>query len=416
MIQIIKRFPYLFAVLALALSIGACGSGGEDNEGIPGQVSVAVSAPNGDPISGATVWVPNGAATMKSLQVDSSTKALTDDEGETCADVPEPAFDSDCSGADGSATLACEGEGEITIKFAKGSFSGVLSATCGQAAVVQAAFGTGSTSMAVVTGAFDRMEDVLAKLGFGMVDDFGLLEMGSETFTLYDGNNTLDDGTYKNFEDVLLDPTELAKNDIIFINCDQFGLGSELDTDTATKLANLRQYVEDGGKIYVTDLSYDYVEQAFPDYVDFQGDDAVPGDAENGFDREDPNAKVNNSDLAAWLDNITVNTGNPDDNCFDTTINGKNGARNEDGSIFIADLLGGWAIMDGEEAAPAGPMTQWIQGTDLEGAALRPLTATFEVGSNGGRVLYTSYHTADTCPTQGFWPQERVLQYLVFEL
>lgn len=419
-----RSLKFLTLILCLG-AVAACGSTNPAGpDGVPGQVTVAVQAPNGDPISGATVWVPSGGAALKALKVQSAGKALTDSQGNTCADTPEPASSAACSGVDGQAILECAGEGLIDIKFAKGSFSGIFQATCGQAELATASFSaTGSASIAVVTGTFDRMQDVLAKLGFGSLEELANeLELGTESFTLYDGDNTLP-AEYREWEEVLLDPAALASHDIIFINCDEFGLGTELDTgDTATKIANLQEYVMNGGKIYVTDLSYDYVEQAFPNFIDFNGDGTMgmtpeaPGAAENGIDDKDENAAVPQASLGAWLDNITVNTGNPDDNCFDTEVNGQLGARNADGSVFISDLLGGWGIMDGPEASPDGPVTQWVQGTDLEGAPLRPLTITFEVGDQGGRVLYTSYHTADTCPTEGFWPQERILQYLVFEL
>ncbi len=418
----ILRFSLLASTLLGAAACGNNPAGPTGTPGTPGQLSVAVTAPNGDPISGATVWVPAGSASLKAMGVQSTSKGLVDAAGNSCADVPEANTSAACTGSDGRALLLCDGENPVDVKFAKGSFTGILQATCGQGELATASFAaTGSASIAVVTGAFDRMEDVLAKLGFGTVNDFGRLELGTESFTLYDGNESLP-ATYSEFSEVLLDPAALASHDIIFINCDDFGLGEELESgDTATKIANLREYVMNGGKIYVTDLSYDYVEQAFPNYLDFKDGGSgmtaeTPGAAETGSDRHDENAAIGVSAMGDWLDNVTVNTGNPDDNCFETTVNGKLGARNADGSVFIADLLSGWGVIDGPEASPDGPVTQWVRGTDLEGAAERPLTTTFEVGDQGGRVLYTSYHTAEGCPTQGFWPQERILQYLVFEL
>ena len=206
---------------------------------------------------------------------------------------------------------------------------------------------------------------------------------------------------------------------LIFINCDEFVLGDELDTDTSTKIANLRSYVLAGGKLYVTDLSYDYVEQAFPEFVNFKdggsGTSAeTAGAAEDGSNSFfDENATVEVAALGTWLDGRTVNTGNNETDCSTTTVNGTTGARNTDGSIFIGDFLSGWAMMDGAEAGAT--ITTWITGTDVDSQD-RPLTVTFDAGSSGGRVLYSSYHTSESCPTTGFWPQERVLQYLVFEL
>lgn len=45
----------------------------------------------------------------------------------------------------------------------------------------------------------------------------------------------------------------------------------------------------------------------------------------------------------------------------------------------------------------------------------RPLTVSFSAG--GGRVTCTSHHTEPSfATTSGFLPQERILQFLVFEL
>lgn len=395
-------------------------TGGGDTGGMPtaSELTVTVTAPNGDPISAATVWI-DSSQQFAAIKLSSKAEFI-DAEGNVCDEPPGGAVVAACTNAQGVAKIPCDGlSGTVVVNFAKGSFSGVVDADCSNPGEVAAEVTTDFTDIAVVTGTFDAIEDVLAKLGFGSVNGAGHLELGSETFTLYDGDNSLD-STYDDFHDVLLNPAQLDQHDIIFINCDEFGLGNELSIDATTKLSNLRGYVENGGKLYVTDLSYDYVEQAFPEFVDFFGGldsgsiPETPGAAEFGLTPSDSNAVVNDSALAAWLDEVAVNTGNPDSNCFNTTADGKTGARNEDGSIYVADLLGGWVLVDSEEADAPSDITEWIIGTDLEGAVQRPLTVTFDL--NFGRVLFTSYHTALSCPSNGFWPQERVLQFLVFEL
>ena len=46
---------------------------------------------------------------------------------------------------------------------------------------------------------------------------------------------------------------------------------------------------------------------------------------------------------------------------------------------------------------------------------MRPLTISFDLGA--GRVTYTSYHTEPSFDgSAGFLPQERILQFIVFEL
>lgn len=380
-------------------------------------IKVSVTAPNGDPISGATVWIDGseGGAAVKLA----NKAEIVDDQGDTCEEAPSTATVVDCTDADGVAVLSCDGlSGSVEVQFAKGSFAGVVDGDCTAPKPIEATFDTEVTSIAVVTGTFDAIEDVLGKLGFGEIDASGHLRVGTESFTLYDGDASLGP-EYDEFDDVLLNPAQLASHDIIFINCDEFELGAELSINSDAKAANLREYVENGGKLYVTDLSYDYVEQAFPEFVDFHGGGSgpmpeTPGAAELGLTFSDPNSIVNDSGLGDWLDGVDVNFGNTDTHCFSPSPDAITGARNADGSIHIGDLLGGWAMIDGVEADAPAEVTEWVVGTDLEDAALRPLTVTFDVGR--GRVLFTSYHTAGTCPSTGFWPQERILEFLVFAL
>jgi hypothetical protein len=57
-------------------------------------------------------------------------------------------------------------------------------------------------------------------------------------------------------------------------------------SDTTGIVAEVHQalfdYVGAGGTLYVTDWSYDVVEQIWPDMVDFLGDDTIPDDAQRG--------------------------------------------------------------------------------------------------------------------------------------
>jgi len=78
--------------------------------------------------------------------------------------------------------------------------------------------------MAVVTGDYDRMEDILAKLGFGSLNSWGQLELGTETFDLYDGNYSLPNASYRDFPDIFNDndgdsKPDIYNYDIVFINC-----------------------------------------------------------------------------------------------------------------------------------------------------------------------------------------------------
>lgn len=166
----------------------------------------------------------------------------------------------------------------------------------------------------------------------------------------------------------------------------------------------MRQYVEGGGKLYVTDRAYDFVEQVFPEYIDFVGSAnmgaIVPEDinaAEIGQAGIEPNADVTDMLLADWLGLVTCG-GSP---CL-----------NNDGTVPLTGFLPGWAVMEGAHADGPGAKF-WVEAI-VEGLTSRPLTVSFNVGL--GAVLYTSYHTEDEQPHAGFRSQERILQYLVFEL
>lgn len=431
-----KKVFSRFAVLASALTLSAfnlhCGS--SSGTGTAGQITLNITAPNGDPIAGATVWVPESSSDIvKAIKVDARNKSLTDDQGNTCADPATTALYSACTNASGQAILQCDGTGTVTANVAKGSFASTIQFTCGGSTETES-LGTDSINMAVVTGDWDAIENVLAKLGFGDTDGSGSLQLGTEEFTIFDGNSSLSDDDYTNWDKVLDGTVDISDFDVIFINC---GNDYESQLTDSTVKSRLQTYVNNGGKLYVTDWSYDYVEQLFPNNIDFEGggdDQGSTPETSNAaqvgsgsFDDED--AVVEDALLASWLDEVTVNTGNVEDDCSslaDENVNGTLGARNADGTIDLGDFLGSWAQIEsnslsgetGDNATETGAdVTVYITGTDVDGEGDdRPMTVSFDQGSNGGRILYSSYHTAHSCLTEGFWPQERVLQYLVFEL
>lgn len=410
---------YYFVFLLVMGAVACGGSSDSDSSGTAGQISGTISAPNGDPVSGAVVWISSSGSTLtKGMQVNSSVKGLTDDDGETCSDPTDTASDSDCTSAAGAFTVSCSGTGSITVNFAKGSFTGNASISCGTVASASSTSFSAddAPAMAVVTGSYDRIQDVLAKLGYGTVTSGGLLDTSASfDFTLIDGDGTLD-STYTDLSTFLSDVANLNAYDIIFINC---GADDSAVSDSSV-ISRLQSYVQAGGKLYVTDLSYDFIEQPFPDFMDFLdgGSDAATAEtidaAQDGTSGITSDATVNDTDMAAWLDTITVNTGDID-TCSVTEVNGTTGARNADDTTTIGDFLSGWAVMVGAHTGESP--TIWIEGPiSYSGGSDTDAPLTVTKTETDGKLLYSSYHTADTCPSLGFWPQERILQYLVFEL
>jgi len=335
------------------------------------------------------VYAPNGTTSLAGAIVSMPGAAPSD-----------PPVTSTTSGADGFFRLENVPAGNVTITISKGSWntSFQLNVIAGQSMTAPIemttlpATGMGAATIAVVQGSHDRMEDVLAKLGMGTVDAYGYLVPGTETFDLYESGNEL-----------FLDPAKMAEYDIIFIDCgaDEQPL---YHPDWAGAIQNIRDYVNQGGKRYVTDLAYDYVEQTFPPAMNFYGSDDTPTDqpelqnaaqvGEGGITVE---AAVLDATLRNWLQ--------------------QHSAINADGTVHIAGFLAAWAAIDQVPATTkvwiAGDVSIWDYSLGQRALNGRPLTITFE--SDSGRVLYTSYHTEEI-GSPHLRPQEWILAYLAFEL
>ncbi|MFH1262120.1 MAG: hypothetical protein V1495_01575 [Pseudomonadota bacterium] len=392
------------------------------------QVTGTVYAANGtDVIAGATIYIPTGSSSSPRL-APTRIRGLAAQDGTACDDPVGATCASACSGVEGTFTLdtsSCSGD-EAKLTIVKGVFRKTIDLNCSggttcaltkNETTLIAGSGIDGTKIAVVAGAYDRMQDVLAKLGYGTIDSNGNLTLETETFTLFDGAGHLP-SKYQIFDKLLDGTVDLNQFDIVFLNC---GLFSESMLTQTTVRSRLRSYVEAGGKIFATDLSYDFIEQVFPEVMKFEGDpdDAfTPGArdaAELGTKGDTVEATVNNTTMKDWLSGVKVNSGTTLEACDRSAlqVNGTTGALNSDGTIHIGDLGEAWAEM--HSAHTGQNPTIWIQG-EIEELTKRPLTVSMEIGTKGGKVLFTSYHTAENCPSAGFWPQERILQYLVFEM
>ena len=395
----LRNLSMVLAPFALA-TLSACGGGGGGGGGGEGTpIKGVLLAPDGEtPVAGATVYIP-GTSTTSGLV------AMSQD----CEPPPESYIAYTCTGPDGSFTLTVSGvSGTVTLKFKKGSFEKTVTVDVDPAGtnVGQVTLPSdpsqGAPRIAVVTGSWDRMEDVLTKLNV--------------SFDLYDGNNTLDDNTYKNFPDIFLDndgdgKPDIYNYDIVFINCGNY-YESTILTDT-NKVNILRDYVQNGGKLYITDLSYDFVEQVFPEYIDFYGSDNTPETepeqmqaAQVGDSGITTNADVLDNMLRNWLEVVS---------CVDASGNTTNCIDPVTGKVHIEGFLGGWAVINGPHPGKSSDVKVWVEGEvswSIGTTGVKPLTVTFNFGS--GKVLYTSYHTEPYSTGSGFLPQERILQYLVF--
>jgi len=252
----------------------------------------------------------------------------------------------------------------------------------------------------------DHIKDVLAKLDMGIVGTDNSLVMGSEVFDLYNVDG------YEPNTALLGDLSRMLQYHIIFFPCTIDGSPllshptAPLEDDAV--LANIRAFLEAGGKIYATDMMYDVFEQVVPMYLDICGDDAVidAGDEEAWAHWETMSGWTSHGqsvepDLSAWLDAIGV---------------GHSGIDFMENFVWIEDMyVAPPDILPGDPVSP----TVWVSGDFvLDTGRTLPLTVTFPVGA--GKVLFSTYHTVGDdsgLPGHpGILPQEYVLVYLIMEI
>ena len=425
------------------------------------QVSGQAITQSGTGVAGATVYIPG---TEIGSECTTATRAFTQgleaSDGTTCEDAPvaDQPMAAVCTAADGSFIIdTSKLVGNPTqIIIRKGSLCIIVPLSCSDTNCVIDTTSTtvGSSGnltiwpkVAVVSGFYDRMEDVLAKLGdddltdatsgaYGRIDpSTGIFVYGSEIGT----NLTIIDGTSQTVNDVTGDAYTTWDRymngtlplvtggkplfDMIFINC-----GDSYESLLDSHKAILQDYVNAGGRLFITDQAYDFMEQPFPYIMMFENDPAdanTPGTrdaAQTGSGGTQYNVKANSDSMMRWLATASVNRhdastpGNPEADCASgATYKQYSSALLSNNLLPLGGLVEHWVHMISAQTG-FGPLI-WISSGDtaMDGLLDRPLTASMDVGSNGGRIVYSSYHTAHDCPSTGFWPQERVLQYLILD-
>ena len=316
-----------------------------------GIVDGRVCAPDGETwLAGATVWVE--------LADGSRVETTTDGEGRFHLEgVPA---------------------GAQTLHVQKGSFSSErpVQVTTNQTTTVaeEECALDATLRIAVVTGTNDNVGSVLSSIG-----------IPASSVTTYRGVLRTAWGG-----ELLEDYAVLSQYDIVFINCgangiDDYpllGLRPTIVNDTAM-VENLRRFVEEGGSVYASDEAYDLIERAWPDAIDFWGDDTDIDAAQIG-EQHGPAVPVR---------------------IVDPGLQASMGVHEFD--IHFNYTL--WGVI--ETTAPDTTIYTRGDAPTSEGILEdMPLTVGFSAGQ--GRVLYTSFHQEPGVDSA----TERLLQLLMFEL
>jgi hypothetical protein len=401
---------------------GAAGDGGRNTDCANGADTTIVGtlfAPNGaDPVPNATVYVPAGDPQPYS-------------DGIACdlCGTPAGGLASTVTRFDGGFTIPNAPAGTVKVVAELGRFRRVvtMNVTACQPNIVPKDPNTFGIRLpgkdadldprdhvpriAVATGDFDQIECVLDRMGISQID-------------LYDDRygGTLP-ATTGNFFDLLNDRTRLEKYNLVIVNCTNDGFEAKF---TPTVLQNLEHYVRNGGRLYATDWAYDFINQVpeFAPYLCYvpggvggvspatscPGTPQTPGEAHSNRSWNAA-AQVHDQTLANWLGvfpNTIINNQVPVQ--FNFVVINHTGDATHPTTVWL----------DGDAMDPT-LLPQYDKG-------VRPMTVTFDY-QQCGRVHYSTYNTEPAAaPTDNatyryptcnnrtdFNPQERLLEYLIFE-
>ena len=261
-----------------------------------------------------------------------------------------------------------------------------------------------SVQIAVLEGVFDDIEGILDDLSLDYTvegNDGG----GVDPFFGFPNDQAGLDRS-RNF---LLNPMSMAQYDIIFINCGLLWdlLKRDNPGDLDTIINNLRTYYMNGGSIYASDWAFMFIEQPFPNVLDFlpaSGATDTESGARQGYAPQVINASVDSPELQMLLGQNTVAIDFPQDPA--------NGVVNTQ-----------WVMVAGADAATtvhlSGAAQQCASADNCSsaGATLQnsPLLITYKNTVSDGSMAFTAFHNhAEGTPIS---PEiSQILKFLIFQL
>jgi hypothetical protein len=376
------------------------------------------------PIFGATIYVTD----TKPAPIPQQTFC------EACIDTPQGSV---TSKHDGSFELPLTGTGHFWLVIKKGPFrleqeidiqpggTGLPPSSTTLPHKLDPAAGAWIPKVAIVKGNYDAIEDILGKIGFGTMngDKLGTPD-GEITFYTWGGTgNTSAEYLVQNI-------SELRKYHIVFFPC-ATDVNDSIMSDQ-NNLKNIRQFVADGGKLYVTDWSGEVGDRAFPTQIELgdtgfgtvdskgtydptalTGTLTTVGDADGSiYHSED--GKAVDPDLNTWLG---LQSGPSEGNPVPAMYN-PNAFQVHDNWNWINKLTSVMKGLDEMNMPVYDDPKSWVTASDDAGHGPRPVAVTYEP-AGCGKVLFTTFQTSGMSASEshaGLMAQERVLLFLIMEI
>jgi hypothetical protein len=373
----------------------------DDHTGGKGSLQGRVMAPSGKfPISGALVYL-----------------SKSDPEP-----IPETVFHYECdnmayeyytlSGADGAWSIVDAPDGTWKIITRKGNFRRVREVKVEKNEMTEvpqehttlpgneSAEGDTIPNFAVLYTDPDLIYNLLGKFGMGTVGGGGVLQLGTESFDLFNDGAT---APGKQASKVLFDTPGMIDNyHMLFLPCYS---ATNPVAWTNGKAQQIRDYVSKGGKIYNSCCVALWTEAAFPDYIDFTGgnpDGTGVWDIGRISNTDySTNGQILDNGLSAWVNAVAEEQGVAvDTNNYPFTM----GYVKIDGVTEVDDGHG----LDVDD----GWVKPYVWVKDVKAYPDSPLMVTYNY--DGGKVFYTVYETSAANPN--LTPQEYALIYVILEV
>jgi len=332
-----------------------------------------VYAPNGTlPLGGALVYVTD-AMPAEITQAAYCDKCVELPEGSFTYSKPDGSFELPRKVAPGKSVLVVQ-KGQFrrarTIEVAKAGDIAVPKDMTTLPGKRDAANNDETPKMAILKDSsyFDKIDTSLTKLGITGVD-------------------------IKSDRSILDNETELLKYHVVFVPC---GAKDDVKSQATTSRQNLVKFVQAGGRLYVTDWSYEFVRQPFGGFLSWSNETAQLGSAASIGEWDAP-AQAEDTGLKEWL----TATG---DSSF--------------------QVVGNWTQISSVNTLPTLDhdgntvnVTPKVWVTATKNGKQTPTTVSFE--NKCGRVLFSTYHTEGEMGTGGtssLSAQEKALLYVLLEI